>query len=212
MVYYRHTFIPKPDATVQLMAADNPVIVSHTFGKGRVVAIGLTVNGDPPTDALAFWDWPEWPRVLGQAIDWASGARPPGVTNRAATSLKPLTKDELGDLSLGMKVPNNLIARARAYPTAETAQALFDQLQNADSKLTIAQAFPVLLPYAQRGWESRLTERASEQNPKSREDRQSGVDTARGDSWANGRRPSAPTLDRQARNPFGCDRRIGVLR
>ena len=162
---------PKPGAVVQLLAGDKPAIVSGTFGKGRVVAVALTVNGNPPPGAVPFWEWPEWPHLLGQAIDWAAGARPLNVPGAAglpvASKLKPLSNDELSEFALGLKTPDNVLARALAHPNAEVAEALFGALTAPDAagKLTLAQALPVLLPYAKPAWGPRLVERTEALNP-----------------------------------------------
>ena len=74
VVFYVQTITPKPESTVQWLAGDKPALISGTFGKGRVVACALTANGEVPQGVLPFWDWPEWPKVLGQAVDWAAGA------------------------------------------------------------------------------------------------------------------------------------------
>jgi len=162
-VFFVNELTPKPGATVQLLAGAKPALVSGNFGQGRVVAIALTSAGEGPN---AFWDWPEWPKLLGQAIDWAAGARPLNVA--AGNTLAPLTADELNDFSLGLKSPKDLLARAKAQPSAAVAQALF---AGADAgKLTLAQLLPVLLPDAKPEWGARLAERTEALNP-NREDR-----------------------------------------
>ena len=82
--------------------------------------------------------------------------------------MAPLTADELNDFSLGLKTPKDLLARAKAHPSGEVAQALFT---GADAgKLTLAQLLPVLLPDAKPEWGARLAERTEALNP-NREDR-----------------------------------------
>ena len=161
--FFVQTLVPKPDATVQMLAGELPAIISGNYGKGRVVAVALSSTGEGPN---AFWDWPEWPKLLGQAIDWAAGARPLNIA--VGNSVAPLTADELNDFSLGLKTPKDLLARAKAQPRAEVAEALFTV---ADAgKLTLAQLLPVLVPYAKPEWGTRLAERTEALNP-NREDR-----------------------------------------
>ena len=182
--------VPKPGAVVQLLAGAKPALVSGTFGKGRVVAIALTVNGNPPPGVLPFWEWPDWPRILGQTIDWAAGARPlqpPGSgAPPAASNLPPLTTEELSDFALGLKTPENLLARALAYPRAEVAEALFTHLTAPDAtgKLTLAQTLPVLLPYAKPDWGPRLAERTEALNP-NRDDRNAALLLLGATRWPN---------------------------
>ena len=173
LVYYIQNFAPKSNAVVQLMAGNRPVVVSGTYGNGRVVAIALTVSGEPPPGKLPFWEWPAWPNLLGQMIDWAAAARPmpapvPGAARPTpASPVKPLTSDELTDFALGLKTPDNLLARALAHPSAAVADALFAHLTapDATSKLTLAQALPVLVPYAKLEWGPRIVERTEALNP-----------------------------------------------
>jgi uncharacterized membrane protein len=160
--FFLEAFTPKPGSVVQLLAGDKPAIISGTFGKGRVVAIAVMVNGEAGPGQLAFWDWPQWPRLLGQAIDWAAAGRPlNGAAGNAVSLFKPLTVDETKDLSLGLKHPENFLARARAHPTAEIAQGLFDIALARDvaSKITFSQILPIVLPFAKAEWGPRLAER-----------------------------------------------------
>lgn len=163
--FFVQTLVPKPDATVQLLAGELPAIISGNYGKGRVVAVALSSTGEGPN---AFWDWPDWPRLLGSAINWAAGNAQP-VTG---STLKPLTADEMNDFATGLKTPDNFLKRALAHPSAEVAQALFVNLTTPDAagKITLAQALPVLLPSAKPEWGARLAERTEALNP-NREDR-----------------------------------------
>ena len=171
LVFYLQNFAPKSNAVVQLMAGNRPVVVSGTYGNGRVVAIALTVSGEPPSGKLPFWEWTAWPNLLGQMIDWAAAARPlpvPGVARPTPVSqVKPLSNDELTDFALGLKIPDNLLSRALAHPSAAVADALFAHLTapEATGKLTLAQALPVLVPYAKPEWGPRVVERTEALNP-----------------------------------------------
>jgi hypothetical protein len=173
--FYVQTLPPKPGATVELLAGNQPAIITGTFGKGRVVAVALTVHGEAPAGVTAFWDWPGWPQLLGQVIDWAGNNRLP-IPPSTANQPPPLTPDEINDFALGLKIPKDLLPRAQAHPSAEVAQALFTHITTPDSdtKLTLAAALPVLRPYAQPDWGKRLLDRAAAFNP-NRDDRQAAV-------------------------------------
>ena len=168
--YYFHKLIPKSNARVQVMVGDLPALVSGTFGKGRVVACALAVNGDPAPGVLPFWEWKDWPAVLAQALDWAGGARPTGTDaapNRTAT-LEPLTDDELQSLELDMTIPpKDLLARAAAHPNERTAAVLFDLAvpENGEPKCTLDSVLAAILPYAKPEWDARLKAVADELNP-----------------------------------------------
>jgi hypothetical protein len=54
----------KPDATVHVTAGGNPVILTRPFGKGKVCFVAAAPLGDAPMGETAFWDWPEWPKLM----------------------------------------------------------------------------------------------------------------------------------------------------
>ena len=169
--FFLNHILPKTNAIVQLLAGNCPALVSGTFGKGRVVACALSVNGDPAPGVLTFWDWPDWPRLLGQTIEWAAGSRPLAVPAGArpgpASKVKPLTDDEVTEFSVGLKTPDNFVARATAYPSAAIAQALFTQIMGGDApaKLSLPKVLPVLVPFAKADWGPHLVERTESLNP-----------------------------------------------
>lgn len=185
--FYVQTLVPKPGATVQMLAGDKPAIISGNYGKGRVVAVALTAMGEPPAGKTAFWDWPDWPRVLGAAIDWAAGNAQP---SDAVSALKPLTAEELGDFGMGMKTPENLVKRALAYPSADVAQTLFTA---PDSKFSLAQVLPALLPFAKPDWGPKLLDRTGALNP-NKEDRQAAWVLLGASKWPGGVQPLVAAL------------------
>jgi hypothetical protein len=157
--FYVQSLVPKPESSVQLLAGEKPAVVSGTFGQGRVVALALTANGEGGAGVLPFWDWPQWPKVLGQAIDWAAGARPLSPNAASGKSQAPLTEDELNSLTLGTGVTPELVRRICERPTPETAEALFLHLMGPEStgKVSLAMAYRALLPFAKEAWGSKLT-------------------------------------------------------
>ncbi|MEI6297232.1 MAG: HEAT repeat domain-containing protein [bacterium] len=151
--WYFHTLQPKAGAKVQVKVGNQPALVSGTFGQGRVVACALAVNGNPTAGVTPFWEWKDWPALLGRAIDCAAGARPAGVA--ADPALKPLTVAELQ-----LPFPKALAKRAAAVPDEPTATALFNLAvpgSNAPAKCSLAAVLPAILPYAKAGWAARLT-------------------------------------------------------
>ena len=73
-VYYIHDLEPKPDARVLVTAGDKPLVIASTIGKGRVVAIAATAEGDPPADELPFWEWGDMPRLTAALCRWLATA------------------------------------------------------------------------------------------------------------------------------------------
>jgi hypothetical protein len=146
--YFVQSLVPKPGSTVQLLGGDKPVFISGTFGKGRVVACALSATSEPPPGSMPFWDWPDWPRLLGHAIDWAASARP------------VLTEDELNSLTLGSGVTPDMARRICERPTQATAEALLAHVLQSEGggKVELGNVYPALLPFAKVEWGGRLRE------------------------------------------------------
>jgi len=78
----------KPGARVLLRAGGHPAIVAGTFGKGRVIVVMMNSHGDPDKSLTAYWEWPQWPRVLGECIRWLAE----GYKERTLQAEKPPRK------------------------------------------------------------------------------------------------------------------------
>jgi len=169
--WYFHNLIPKDGARVQVKAGEAPALVSGTFGKGRVVACALTVNGNPEAGVTPFWDWKDWPKLLSQAIGWAGAARPAGTAaarDRASGS-KPLTNEELESLEMDQTdMPGDFVARAMATPDERAATILLDlaaPAEGEEAKYALDAVLPALLPYAKPAWGEKLKPLADDLNP-----------------------------------------------
>lgn len=166
VAFYVQTLTPKPDSTVQWLAGDKPALVSGSFGKGRVVACALTANGETPAGVMPFWDWPEWPKLLGQALDWAAGARP--TVCPATGAVKPhLTDDEMSALTLGGVVTPDMVRRISERPNSETVEALFQHVMRPEGggKVDLAMVVPTLLPFVRVEWGVKLKESLKQFSP-----------------------------------------------
>ena len=166
--FYLQTLAPRPQAIVQLLAGDKPALISGAFGNGRVVACGLTVLGKPPSDALAFWDWDEWPKLLGRAIQWAAENRPLQPRDKPASSPQPPSDEEVQRMRLdSVPLSEEFLARFVAAPTAPVATLVFERLL-ADDKGKSRLPPPLvdaLARYAQPAWEEPLRKAADDLNP-----------------------------------------------
>jgi len=69
-VYWYHAVTPKDGSKILLTASGKPLCIAGTFGKGRAVVFAGSVMGEPQADQLPFWQWEQWPDVLGQIITW----------------------------------------------------------------------------------------------------------------------------------------------
>ncbi len=166
VAFYVQTLTPKPDSTVQWLTGDKPALISGGFGKGRVVACALTANGETPAGVLPFWDWPEWPKLLGQALDWAGGARP-AVTQSNAPTKPDLSEEEMSALTLGGTVTPDMARRISERPNAETAEALFQHVMRPEGggKVDLAMVAPTLLPFVRVEWGAKLRESVKQFSP-----------------------------------------------
>ena len=142
-------------------------MVSGTFGKGRVVACALTANGDAPKGVQAFWDWPDFPKLLGQSLDWAAGARPLAPDAASANAKPAISDDDLNSLTLGSDVTPELARRICEHPDRQTADALFAHVVRPEGggKVDLADVFRALLPFAKTEWGAKLRESLEKFSP-----------------------------------------------
>ena len=68
VVLWQHVIKAKPDATVRVTAGGHPVILTRPYGKGQVCFVAAAPLGDAPPGETAFWDWPQWPKLMGALI------------------------------------------------------------------------------------------------------------------------------------------------
>ena len=68
VVLWQHVMKAKPDATVQVAAAGNPLILTRPYGKGQICFVAAAPQGDAPPGETAFWDWSQWPALMGTVI------------------------------------------------------------------------------------------------------------------------------------------------
>ena len=70
-VYWRHLIAVRPGAEVQLLAGSEPVLVTSSYGEGRVAVFSGAALGVPGPGHLAFWQWEDWPALLNDVVYWA---------------------------------------------------------------------------------------------------------------------------------------------
>jgi hypothetical protein len=68
VVLWQHVMKAKPDATVHVAAGGHPLIFTRPYGKGQVCFITAAPLGDAPPGETAFWDWHQWPKLMGALI------------------------------------------------------------------------------------------------------------------------------------------------
>ncbi len=165
--FYGATLAPKRGATVQVLMGRFPAVVSGSYGKGRVVACALAPNGAPGKGELAYWDWPDWPRLLGSLIDWAGGARPPNATIGAKVPAR-MSAEAIFDLQLEpRRLTANEVQRITRGLDAAAADALLEVLCEDDMRQfgQLPQVAAALYPHVKKGWSKRLAKLAAADNP-----------------------------------------------
>jgi len=161
MAFYVQRLEPKPGAKVQVLAGGKPAFITGKFGKGRVVACALTVNGEPPAGSTAFWDWEGWPKLLGEAIEWAGEDRPELGRRPAAAAeaggLKPLTENEIDEVFFDPDVADKtFVARALVRPSAQVAEVLLELVVQEKEFCKLARIADALRPFASPEWAEKL--------------------------------------------------------
>ena len=151
-----HELKPKPGATVHLMAGNKPALVSWTYGRGRVVACTLTVNGAPRQDALAFWDWDDWPALLGKTMDWAAGVRP---LNTEAMRVPPSASEaaipDYMEFLTAEKKDSDALRKLCGNMTKGMAQDFFTAWKEDTERFSgdeFETLFAAMIPFASREW------------------------------------------------------------
>lgn len=130
------------------------------------MACALTIHGKPPAETLPFWDWNDWPRLLGRAVDWSAENR----VGTAATpsTLKPLAAEEISQVKFRFQpLTAEFAERFAVSPTAETAAIVFEQLF-ADKPIRVALSPAIvaaLARFAEPAWEAPLLKWSDSLNP-----------------------------------------------
>ena len=61
---------PKSGAQVHMSAGTEPVLLTGTFGQGKVAVFTGTVLGQAAPNAQPFWTWNGWPGTLSGTLSW----------------------------------------------------------------------------------------------------------------------------------------------
>jgi hypothetical protein len=135
-----------------------------------VVACGLTIHGKAAPGTTAFWDWPDWPRVLGHAIEWAAENRALRPADAALAKSKAISDEELLALRVEAKPVNaEFLSRFAAAPTEAVALALFARAtgegESAKNISLTPHAIDALAKFAKPEWFEALRKQSDRGNP-----------------------------------------------
>ena len=97
-VFWRHNVTPKPGARVVLTADGQPLLITGTFGKGRVAVFAGSVMGDSAAGQVPFWEWNQWPVVLAETML--------GLAPTATASVPPVKKTIVAQLQSAVTSTN----------------------------------------------------------------------------------------------------------
>jgi uncharacterized membrane protein len=97
-VYWRHLIELRPEAEVHLRAGSEPVLVTGSYGEGRVTVFSGAALGSPASGHLAFWEWEDWPALLSDVVYWTGSI--PEHTLSVSASASPSTVISGGTTSL----------------------------------------------------------------------------------------------------------------
>jgi len=75
MVYWIHKVEPKEGSTVVMTAGNYPLLVTGTYGKGKVAVFTGTPMGIPLKGQVPFWEWDGWTKMVGNIVNWLIAGR-----------------------------------------------------------------------------------------------------------------------------------------
>ena len=154
--FFIHELKAKPGAMVHVLAGDRPALVSWPHGRGRVVVSALTVNGEPPRGILPFWEWADWPKLLGQAMDWAAASRPSGATAEEPTAkATDAAKANYMELLTGDKKDTKAFLEFCDAMTEDMAGDFFDAWKEDPERFSgkeVDALLAAITPFASKEW------------------------------------------------------------
>jgi hypothetical protein len=136
-VFWYHALTPKPDAKVLLTAGGTPLLITGSYGKGRVAVFTGSVMGDPAHGLLPCWEWDGWPTLFAETITWLT--EPATKPQPPAPELLAKMKAEL--LGPGVKkaeiIGPSITRVARIPANADSAQALLKAIAILDGDVPL---------------------------------------------------------------------------
>ena len=100
-VFWLHQATVRAGAVVQAAAGDLPVIVTGTYGAGRVAVVLAAPLGKPPAGQTAFWDAPQWGPLMSNVVDWLLTPDAPGGPGGSSAVNDAMEDFEQGQLGTG---------------------------------------------------------------------------------------------------------------
>jgi len=70
-VYWKHQVKAKPGAVVQLTAGGQPLLITGSYGKGRVAIFTGAALGTAHDNTIPCWEWSGWTKLLSNTVRWA---------------------------------------------------------------------------------------------------------------------------------------------
>lgn len=161
-LFFYHLLIPRPESQVAVHAGEHPILVLGQYGRGRTAIFAGSVNGFSRNGVLPFWEWEDWPALLGQVIEWLWAPRrkmamenPPPPPAKIQ-GLSDAEKENLAFAEGDEKV--QWIREAVKRCDAGTAEVLFEELVGNEDLATDLQLeiMKAIQPHAPPKWAETL--------------------------------------------------------
>ncbi len=105
--WVRNQVVLKPGAKVFLQSGNHPILVGWQLGQGRVACLLVDHRGKSTDELTAFFDWPDWPKLVAAVIAWLTpdGGRhePPPVAADAPEILRQFEAASDDELLAGLE-------------------------------------------------------------------------------------------------------------
>jgi len=75
-VYWYHHVTPRAGAQVVLTAGTAPLLITGSYGKGKVAVFAGSILGEAAPGQTAFWTWNDWPKLMSGVLSWLTQGQP----------------------------------------------------------------------------------------------------------------------------------------
>lgn len=70
--FFIHDLPPKQEAKVLVRAGSHPILITGSYGRGRVAVFSANTHGAPPEGTLPFWEWEGLRKLCAWTLRWLS--------------------------------------------------------------------------------------------------------------------------------------------
>jgi len=136
--WYHDGLTLKPEATVLLTAGGKPLLITGSYGKGRVAVFAGSVFGDPQAGQLPFWSWKDWPEIMAATMDWLTAQQRANDSGMSEEGRATLTARLLGNrVKHAAEIIPRLTRAARVCHDRATARLLLEAILNLEGEVPL---------------------------------------------------------------------------